>query len=98
MQWMREVRENIPVEMQEIIRADWLAKDPKELDATCNGISAVFFVDPVTQRCKIRTQDGRDITPNEFEAECGLQNSKAWMQSILVTGTSTAVANNVATS
>lgn len=92
MQWMTDVRETIPLSMQEMIRSDWQAKEglgAQELDVTCKGIAATFFVDPGTHRCKIRTQDGREITPNEFEQECGSGNAKAWLQSIVARGTAT---------
>lgn len=85
---MREVQATIPAEMQAMIRADYDAKlrEHKELDVVCRGMPATFFVDANTARCMIRTTDGRVITPNDFEAECGAADSKAWLQSILCTG------------
>jgi hypothetical protein len=84
---MRELRETVDVDTQNRIRQDWLARpEPKELAVTCKGVEALFFVDATTKRCKIKTLDGRIISPNEFEAECGAGNSKAWLQSIVARG------------
>lgn len=77
----------MPEHVQDAIRVDWGSRpQPRELQVTCNGHAATFFVNPETNECCIRTAAGSVVKPTIFERDCGKAHCKDWQRSIRVPG------------
>lgn len=84
-QWHREIERLIPEHHCNAIRADWESRpQPRNLQVSCNGHAATFFINPETNECCIRNAAGVVMKPTVFERECGKAGSKDWQRSIRV--------------